>query len=149
MRPHEMLQQFWAGSCKDLVSNNNTEADVIGVETRYEIRFPKDFRDYLLYGMTTGRDGLDLHDSSWWSLAELKNLPEENEYEITNPMLAKTAKQSVFFADYLIWCWAWAINCAEGENYGRIFVVSDDERIVADSFSEFVERYINDVYNVS
>lgn len=62
------------------------------------------------------------------------------EYEAGDPALTKY----LFFADHLIWSGAWAIACTDDENRGRILIVGGDERFVADSFKEFVDKYLTD-----
>jgi hypothetical protein len=78
----------------------------------------------------------------WWSLARIKNIPNEYEHNIGEPAVARSAATYLFFADYLIWSSAWAIACGDDENRGRIVSIGSPDRFVADSFAEFVERYV-------
>ena len=64
-------------------------------------------------------------------------------------MIAKDAAKYLFFADYAIWCWAWAIACGEDENHGRVVVISGQDRFVANSFAQFVDLYIENYLQVS
>lgn len=64
-------------------------------------------------------------------------------------VIAAEAHSYLFFADYSIWCWAWAICCGDGPNRGKVALVGGaPDRIVADSFSDFVERYLRDPASV-
>jgi len=81
----------------------------------------------------------------WWPIARIKNIPDEYEYDIGNAEIANSASKYLFFADYLIWCWAWAICCDPGPHYGKIAVVGGPDKFVADSFEEFVEILLQDV----
>ena len=65
--------------------------------------------------------------------------------EITDATIVRDAAKFIVFADYGIWCFAWAIDCGEDENRGRVVVISGQDRFVADSFAEFVDRFIEDV----
>jgi hypothetical protein len=56
----------------------------------------------------------------------------------------------LFFADYIIWCWAWAIACGDDDNRGRIAVINGlSDHFVADGFGQFVDRYILDKNSVA
>jgi hypothetical protein len=56
-----------------------------------------------------------------------------------------SADRFLFFADFLIWAPAWAIACGDDENSGRVVAVYGAEHhFVADSFAEFVERYVSE-----
>jgi hypothetical protein len=87
--------------------------------------------------------------TTWWSLDRIKNVANEYEHPIRNAVIARDAAKYLFFADYSIWCWAWAIACGDDENWGRVVVISGNDRIVADSFAQFVDRYIDDFSQVS
>jgi hypothetical protein len=65
-------------------------------------------------------------------------------------LVARDASKYLFFADYMIWCWAWAIACGDGEHRGRVAVINGvSDRFVADSFGQFVDRYILDKNSVA
>ena len=86
---------------------------------------------------------MDADYGSWWTPARIKNIPDEYEHKISAPDIAAEAKTALFFLDHLMWCWAWAICCGDGPNRGRVFLIGNEDRFVADSFGEFVQRYIN------
>ena len=122
-----------------------SQESVDRVEARYGIRFPDDFRDYLLHSCPKDDfENADDEYTAWWPLDRLKNIPDEYPHTITDPMIGKNAAKYIFFADYSIWCWAWAINCSDDKNRGRVAVIGGPDFFVADSFDEFVDRYIED-----
>jgi len=144
LNPYQKLQRHWANSDATISTVELSEEAVGRLEARYRIRFPDDFRDYLHHSCPKDDfcvDGM----TAWWPFERLKNIPEEYDVlSITDAIIAKDAAKHVFFADYSIWCWAWAINCSNDENRGRVAVVSGNDRFVANSFAEFVDRYIED-----
>jgi hypothetical protein len=81
-------------------------------------------------------------------LDRIKNIPEVYPHEIKNDRVARDASKYLFFADYMIWCWAWAIACGDDEDRGRIVVVGASDNFVADSFGQFVDRYIKNTQSV-
>ena len=88
---------------------------------------------------------MDAETTAWWPLQRLKNIPDEYPHTVTDPTIAKNAPRYIFFADYMIWCWAWAIDCGDGKDRGRVAVIGGSpDRFVADSFAEFVDRYVED-----
>jgi hypothetical protein len=75
----------------------------------------------------------------------VKNIPDEYEHEVDNPQIADEAASYLFFADYMIWCWAWAVCCSEGPNRGKVALIGGSpDRFVANSFSEFIDEYLVD-----
>jgi len=62
---------------------------------------------------------------------------------VSNSQIAGSQAQYLFFADYCIWCWAWAIACTNDGNRGKVAVIGGaPDRFVADSFSDFVQKYL-------
>lgn len=143
--PHERLIALWAGPeyAYNRVVTHGT-AEVASLAAHYGVRLPDDFRDYLIHACSTFDDGGDMDGfgNAWWGLERIRSLIEEcGEAE---PSLALAPMKALLFADTLIWCTAWGICCGEGPDFGRIFLVSDRNRFVADSFTEFVTRYLED-----
>ncbi len=114
------------------------------VEQDNGLALPDDFRLYLLHASPIDQ-AWDDEMVIWWPIERLKNIPDEYEYAVKDPRVASNAKDWLFFADFSLWCWAWAICCGEGEDRGRIALVGGSpDRIVAGSFAEFVDRHLSD-----
>jgi hypothetical protein len=153
MKPYQKLLQRWAGEdppYERLVQHG--EPEVAALEQRYGVRFPSDFREYLLHACPTSEQGGEMDDEgvSWWGLDRVKSVTEELSDQINGQMplpledevLISESPKALFFADLLIWCWAWAICCGDGPNHGRVFIVIGDDGFVAETFGEFVDRYL-------
>lgn len=147
MKPHAQLKTYWAHPDSDVVTAPTGEAAVAALELKYDLRLPAEFREYLLQASPVG-EVYDQEMTRWWPLDEIKNVPDEYTHPLTSEVVSAEASRYLFFADYMLWCMAWAINCSEDEHRGRIVVFNETERFVADSFSEFVERYTADVWSV-
>lgn len=123
---------------------------VARLEERYFILIPDDFRRYLL-NVAPLADVVDDEMTTWWSLDRVTSLPDGlAEVSILppkpsgNPDIAAEEDAYLLFADYMIWCWGWAVCCSNGPNRGRVAMIGDREGFVADSFDEFVRRYLLD-----
>lgn len=147
MKPHEKLQYYWLDANVPFQAAPPALAEqaAVRLEHTYGINLPEAFRDYLVFSCPLDDSTVDEDMTNWWSLARVKSITDEYPYTISNAQIATDAATYLFFADGLIWSWAWAIDCGEGENRGRVAVISgDDDHFVADSFSEFVDRYIEE-----
>ena len=124
----------------------STEVNVRALESKYAVQLPQDFRDFLLKCIP--QHGPHVHDDNyliWWPLEEIKNISDEYNQPITNTEIAEEAESYLFFMDFALWCWAYAICCKPGRNFGRVVVIGYQPDIfVADSFSEFVELYVTE-----
>lgn len=146
---HAVLTGWWRATGDEPPIANVGEATVQEIERRYGLTLPEDFRLYLLHAAPSD-DFWDNGDAIWWSPERLKNIPEEYEHPIDDPRIAQKAQTYLFFADYMIWSWAWAICCEEGEDRGKVALIGGaPDRIVASSFTEFVKAYIADPLAVS
>jgi hypothetical protein len=122
------------------------EGEVAALETKYCVRIPEEFREYLLKCCPNQNFGLDDSMTAWWSVGRIRNIPDEYNHAIAHPFIQAHADTFLFFADFLIWAPAWAIACGDDENRGRVAAIGGGEdRFVADSFGEFVDRFIGDV----
>ena len=147
MKPYQKLAQRWAADGARIRTVTG-QPWVTEIESRYDLRMPEDFRDYLVHLCPISLEYDDNDDavfSSWWPLERIKSIPDEYEFDLKNEAVRDESKRYLFFADYMVWAMAWAINCSEDENRGRIVVFSDGERFIADSFSDFVDQYLRDV----
>jgi hypothetical protein len=154
MKPYEKLQRYWRETDADMGEIETSCPQVEALEKRYGICLPEDFRDYLLHSCPKDEFSNWDDGTSWWSFDRIKNIPEElahiadfsvgGETKITDEVIARDAAKYIFFADYAIWCMAWAICCDGGPDRGRVAVISGQDRFVADDFAQFVEMYIED-----
>jgi len=143
LKPYQKLKRYWDDTGAGIDTIELAAEQVEGLEQRYGIRLPSDFREYLLCSCPDG-EVYEEDLTSWWSLDRIRNIPEEYNHEIVDNAIARDAAKYLFFADYSLWCFAWAIACGEDENRGKILIVSGRDRFVADSFSQFVDRYVAD-----
>jgi hypothetical protein len=144
---HQTLIRYWADTHSDVEFGPSDEEDVAALEARYGVRLPVEFRTYLLYACP--KDGaIDRNNTKWWSLPEIKNIPDESPDELTNAEIARDAATFLFFADFLVWSGAWAICCRPGDNYGRVAEIHAGEHFVADGFVDFVNVYVRDYYEL-
>jgi SMI1 / KNR4 family (SUKH-1) len=152
-RPFERLQGYWLDTGANVQTNPLSERAVAELERKYGASLPHDFREYLLRLCPVNEylnDNCDQRGTYWWSLGRIKSIPEEYEHKVVNELVARHASKYLFFADYVIWCWAWAIACSDDENRGKVVVVNGvSDKFVADSFSQFVDRYIEDEFSVA
>ena len=149
LKPHEKLQAFWRQpGYRETVARS--EDDVACLEARYGVRLPEDFREYLLLASPRSIEWDD-NDYTWWNLEgdpdgenQIQSLAAGYPHLIQNTEIAREATEYLLFVDYCIWASACAINCGIGPDRGRIALIGDGERIVADSFAEFVDLYLHD-----
>lgn len=142
LKPYEKLSQFWQRSSSDVPVHGYRESEVAALETKYGVTLPADFRDYLLFACPSEHN-YDENAGDWWPLADIKSIPEEYKHRISDKEIEGEGASCLFFADYMIWCWAWAICCAEGPYYGRVVVIDGlNDRFSAYSFSAFVNAHI-------
>jgi len=146
----ERLRAWWNATDAGVKTRPASEAKVAALEQRYHLTLPDDFRRYLLTACPEGENEWDTENTIWWPLHRIRNVPEEYEHPIQDERIAAAADKYLFFADYMIWCWAWAICCADGPDRGRVALIGGlPDRIVADNFDEFVDRYIRNWASVS
>lgn len=120
------------------------------LEAKYGIRLTDDFREYLLQSCPKDDTATDNNIIDWWQLTRIKTIAEEYEHPIRNPIVVTAERKYLFFADYCIWCWAWAIGCGDDDNRGRIVVINGiSDHFVADSFAQFVDRYVENPWQLA
>ena len=143
MEPHLLLQAWWSKTAAGIATRKTPDNELAALEARYSISIPSDFRKYLKEGLPDA-ENWDAENGNWWPINRLKNIPEEYKYPLNTVVVQNTAKHLVFL-DYLQWCWAYAISCADDETRGKVALIGGlPDGYVADSFAEFVERYTTD-----
>jgi hypothetical protein len=138
-----LLVGYWASDGEVPAPSERPEDAVRDLEQRYGVTLPEDFRAYLL-NAAPAHNYYDDGDGTWWSPANIKNIPDEYPGAIGDPVVAGKEHACLFFADFLIWASAWAICCAPGSDYGKVVLICSPIRWVADSFTDFVRAYTTD-----
>ena len=134
--PVQRLLHWW-----DREPTAALDAELRALEQRYAIKLPEDFRRYLEAAMPEGNEWDD-EGTRWFPLADIRSLREECANWDSDSAL--DSDRLLVFADYLIWCYAWAVDCSETENRGKVALITGKDHYVADSFDAFVELYIRD-----
>jgi hypothetical protein len=137
------LQHVWTKAGARISTEAIPEQRVAELERRYNIRLPDDFRQYLRWSSPVGEANDNEH--AWWNFERIRNIPDEYPHEL-GPLIANAGREYLFFADYCIWCWAWAISCASDATRGKVAVIAgaNYDKFVADSFADFVLKYVGD-----
>ena len=122
-------------------------AAVSQFESSYQVRLPRDMRDYLLQLDGTGTHwpgDQDAKGFSFWQLAQIR--PVNEELGAHGMPAAEDLKDYFVFADFGTWLWAYAIRLDDGRSTSnRVVLIGNDKPIhIADSFEEFVELYVHD-----
>lgn len=78
----------------------------------------------------------------WWGLGRIQSLidecPEATPPDQLNSQIDRESSTYIVFADYMDWCYAYAICCSDGPNRGRVALIGGrPDGFVAESFSEF------------
>jgi len=137
----------WFDKCGvPLDARTPRESDLAALEDRTGLTLPNDFRRYLLE-MSPSADNYDDEETNWWPIARLRTIPEEFDDEVHNAEIVASAGSYLFFADFSIWAWAWAISCTKDHNHGRIVRIGGSptsDIFVAESFDAFVKIYLRD-----
>jgi hypothetical protein len=148
LKPYQALQKYWSATGTNAISS--PESAVAGLEVKYAVQLPHDFREYLLLASPANPSELIANDDSWWGIdandkyVRIKSLIDDCGVSFPRDSLIGDASKYLIFADHLIWCWAWAINCGTDETRGQVVLITDPNRVVAASFAQFVELYTSD-----
>ena len=146
---HTILLDRWKTAGERVPKAPDGAAKASELEKKYDVSLPNDFRLYVT-DCAPAEDIWDETDLTWWMPSRIKNIPDEYEHAITNPQIADRAHTYLFFADYCVWFWAWAICCDDGPDRGKVALVTGrDDRVIAASFTEFVKAYVADPMSVS
>ena len=148
MKPYQKLVQRWSADGLTIAAGVSEEG-LRRFETKYGVRLLSvpDFGEYLLNldGMAQiGGHDCDGKGFAFWPLSRIKSVPEEcAENKVEVPRFDDIGIYFAF-ADYMQWSWAYAI-CVAPNQLGQILQFGTrSPRIVADSFSQFVDAYLAD-----
>jgi hypothetical protein len=145
---YEKLVSYWTdGGLK--IARGCRESEVRQFEIENGVALPGDLRAYFLHvnGMLPdAREDCDLNGFCFWPLSRVKSVVKELALH-SSPMGGSAEDHLHFvFADYLQWSWAYAIRLTEsaaGHN-PVIHVGTQEQRTVANSFTQFAELYLRD-----
>jgi hypothetical protein len=134
------------------IAPGGSQKSVRKFESRYSVILPKDLREYFLtldgmidqLGSECDREGF-----GFYSLSRVKNICEEYaSLKMKRPILPTISNPENYFVfvDYLQWCWAYAIRLSNNlsESNEVIHVGTVEPKVIAQSFSEFVDLYLKD-----
>jgi hypothetical protein len=136
----EALARLWSDE-RPLLSERGTVV-AADLQRRYDVRLPSEFEAYLREGSPKtdwdSRCGFTL-----WPPERIKSLPDERGTETPalqrNPEVEREADKYLVFADYLAWCYAYAVCCSDGPNRGKVALIgANPDRFVASSLSSFL-----------
>jgi hypothetical protein len=145
---HEKLWDYWNAQGLKIAAGA-TGREVHSFESLNSVILPPDFRDYILTvnGMFQDfENSSDQKGFAFWPLNQMTNAAQE----LANRPSAEpgpTNLQSYFiFADYMHRSWAYAINLGtDPAKAGHIIHVDTlRPKVVARSFTEFVNLYVQD-----
>jgi len=136
----DILRQFWGETPPPSSLTGASVADAL--EMRHDIHLPDDFRAYLAEACPA-EESMQGDCFSLWSPEQIKTIREECGSETppnqVNPEIEADADRYLVFADFMLWCYAYAICCADGPNWGKVAIIgSTPDRFVASSFSSFM-----------
>jgi hypothetical protein len=146
---HQKLREYWTAQGLK-ISSGASEEDVVTFESRNGVVLPQDFRNYFLKinGMVQDfGSGCDRKGFAFCPLSMVKSVAKECAKHPTVPVHEEEEADRYFvFADYLQWCWAYAIHLdASSPGTNQVINVGTlRPKVVADSFTEFVNLYVRD-----
>jgi len=148
MKPYQKLVRRWRADGLAIAAGVSEEG-LRRFEKKYGITLSSvpDFREYLLSldGMAQiGGQDCDEKGFAFWPLSRIKSVAEEcSESKVETPRL-DDIENYFAFADYMQWSWAYAIRVAPNQLGEILQFGTHSPRIVADSFSQFVDAYLAD-----
>jgi hypothetical protein len=139
----EALRERWRAQ-GILNEHHATEEDLVAFEARHNVVLPLDLRRYFatVNGTALGQYGMDDPDLlGFWHLDQVRTFAEER----TGSGDQDASAQSTFaFADHSIWVFGFGIQLSSDRTAATPIVcdVSIPMQKVADSFAEFISRYL-------
>ena len=145
----DALRSYWA-EWNIRPNVGATEAELSAHEARYGLGLSPDLRAYFraVNGMAVGAGGKLVMDDDLICFYPLK---ECRPLIIESPDTAvPDAAHFLFFADYSIRIWDYAVWLGDGPGAGSVHVIYDPDTVkVADTFQEFLESYVRRDYAVT
>lgn len=127
-----------------------TTDQIAAFETQYKVVLPPDVRGYFMTvnGMEETMDN-DLF--RFWPLEEV--CPAKNEW-LHSEEAIQQGRDLFVFADYCISCWSYGVKLTSNPNqpapvYRLTGCYAPPEGKMTDSFSEFMNRYVEDLLQVA
>jgi len=144
---YQTLLQWWLTTGANIATCGATEASIARLEAQYQITQPPSFRDYLGRASPVADPSWDKDLTNWWPFSCLTSVADGYKQCLVTEV-AGYRNQMILFADYSIWCWGWAINCAPGLDYGKVAAIGVGDCFVCDGFTEFVDAYTANPFSV-
>jgi len=134
------LNRLWSDNRPTLSSGGAAALQYL--TQRYQVSLPEDFAAYIGEALPD-IDWTDADGIIWWPRERIKSLGEEcgavTPDSQRNPDIEAERDKYLVFADYLDWCYAYAICCSDGPNRGKVALIGvEPDRFVASSFLSFV-----------
>jgi len=121
-----------------------SKEELTAFELMYQVSLPADMRDYFLTADGMAQGVSDEALIRFWSLDEIKPIPEEAP-DFSDPSYIEDAQSLFLFADYSIWCHAYAVRLSSSGVSNPIVVIGGESPIrMFGSFSELVKNYLTD-----
>lgn len=110
------------------------------LEFRFDLKLPADVRAF--YSRMDGTDMLDADHG----LITLWPLDRWNRLDREDPQHAKAGlADAIVFADYSIWCWAYAAQFEPGSERMTVHIIGGGAGVpIAETFTEFLELIVTD-----
>jgi hypothetical protein len=141
----ESLKRHW--SSHDVEINAGvSKAQLDSFESKHGVVLPEDLRDYFLCVNGMPHDVVDDGMIRFWMLEELQPLPQ-GAPAFSDPSYIQHPESLFLFADYSIWAHAYAIrlgSVSSLQSHEVIIIGYESPVTIAQSFSEFVDRYLTE-----
>lgn len=144
---YKAIRAHWAANNLGTYTHRAISTDVEALEERYSLQLPEDFRAYLLHASPSATFMDDI-GTQWWAANSIASISDEcpdGPPGQINPEIEREKDVYLVFADYMFWCYAWAICCSNGPNRGKVALIGGlPDTFVADSFSDFLRLELTD-----
>lgn len=141
--PVQRLRQYWEEGEAPSLSPPAPPAEVRALELSKGVALPNDFRNYLeqINGFDQQRTYQDERGFNFWPLEKLTTVAD-----CDDPSFGFVGDAGyIMFCDYLDLSWVYALSARPGAHQVVLLGTRDGQpKVVADSFSQFVDRYLAD-----